>query len=149
MLAAKQFGYFKDEALDVTVKDFAGGSKVREAGVGASTDVGAGAYEHHSSCRLRPSLLRVRADGPCTANRRSIIKEKTGSIKSLADFKGAKVCLSAPGSSTDPVLTVALCKAGARRKVISAIGVGSGATVIYAVTNGQVDALLNVDPMMT
>ncbi|TDN70882.1 ABC transporter substrate-binding protein [Paraburkholderia sp. BL10I2N1] len=150
VLAAQQLGYFKDEGLDVTLEDFAGGSKALEAVVGGSADVGAGAYEHTlfmqaKGQRYRAFVLMGRAPQIVVA----VTKGKAGSIKSLADFKGAKVGVSAPGSSTDLVLTVALRKAGVQRSDISAIGVGSGATVLSAVSNGQIDALSNVDPMMT
>jgi NitT/TauT family transport system substrate-binding protein len=150
VLAAHQLGYFKDEGLDVTLEDFAGGSKALEAVVGGSADVGAGAYEHTlfmqaKGQHYRAFVLMGRAPQIVVA----VTKGKIGTIKSMADFKGAKVGVSAPGSSTDLVLTVALRKAGVQRNEISAIGVGSGATVLSAVSNGQIDALSNVDPMMT
>ncbi|MEM5385431.1 ABC transporter substrate-binding protein [Paraburkholderia phymatum] len=150
VLTAQQLGFFKDEGLDVTLEDFAGGSKALEAVVGGSADVGAGAYEHTifmqaKSQHYRAFVLMGRAPQIVVA----VTKEKAGTLKTLADFKGAKVGVSAPGSSTDLVLTVALRKAGVQRSDISVIGVGSGATVISAVSNGQVDALSNVDPMMT
>ena len=121
-----------------------------EAVVGGSADVGAGAYEHtlfmqSKGQHYRAFVLMGRAPQIAVA----VTKQKAESIKSLADFKGAKVGVSAPGSSTDLVLTVALRKAGVQRNEITVIGIGSGATVISAVTNGQVDALSNVDPMMT
>ncbi|TAL97547.1 MAG: transporter substrate-binding domain-containing protein [Paraburkholderia sp.] len=150
VLVANQLGYFKDEGLDVTLEDFAGGSKALEAVVGGSADVGAGAYEHTifmqaKGQHYRAFVLMGRAPQIVVA----VTKSKAGSIRSLADFKGAKVGVSAPGSSTDLVLTVALRKAGVQRSDISAIGVGSGATVLSAVSSGQIDALSNVDPMMT
>ncbi|MFM0068576.1 ABC transporter substrate-binding protein [Paraburkholderia aspalathi] len=150
VLAAQQLGYFKDEGLDVTLEDFAGGSKALEAVVGGSADVGAGAFEHTlfmqaKGQHYRAFVLMGRAPQIVVA----VLKSKADQIKTLADFKGAKVGVSAPGSSTDLVLTVALRKAGVQRNEISAIGVGSGATVLAAVSGGQLDALSNVDPMMT
>jgi NitT/TauT family transport system substrate-binding protein len=150
VLIASQLGYFKDEGLDVTLEDFAGGSKALEAVVGGSADVGAGAFEHTvfmqaKGQRYRAFVLLGRAPQIVVG----VTKAKAGQIKSLKDFKGAKVGVSAPGSSTDLVLTVALRQAGVARNDVSVIGVGSGATVISAVTNGQIDALSNVDPMIT
>jgi len=151
VLAAQQLGYFKDEGLEVTLEDFAGGSKALEAVVGGSADVGAGAFEHTlfmqaKGQRYRAFALMGRAPQIAVA----VLTSKADKIKTLADFKGAKkVGVSAPGSSTDLVLTVALRKAGVQRSDIAAIGVGSGATVLAAVGNGQIDALSNVDPMMT
>lgn len=42
----------------------------------------------------------------------AVIKSKVDQIKTLVDFKGAKVGASAPGSTTDLVLTVAVRMAG-------------------------------------
>ena len=150
VLAAQQLGYFKDEGLDVTLEDFAGGSKALEAVVRGSADVGAGAFEHtlfmqEKGQHYRAFALMGRAPQIVVA----VLKSKTDQLKTMADFKGAKVGVSAPGSSTDLVLTVALRKAGVQRNEISAIGVGSGASVLAAVSGGQIDALSNVDPMMT
>jgi NitT/TauT family transport system substrate-binding protein len=150
VLAAQQLGYFKDEGLNVTLADFAGGSKALEAVVGGSADVGAGAFEHTLFMQARGQHYRAFAlMGRAPQIVIGVVKSKADQIKSLVDFKGAKVGVSAPGSSTDLVLTVALRKAGVQRSDISAIGVGSGATVLAAVGNGQIDALSNVDPMMT
>ncbi|MDE1184470.1 ABC transporter substrate-binding protein [Paraburkholderia sp.] len=150
VLAAQQLGYFKDEGLNVTLEDFAGGSKALEAVVGGSADIGAGAFEHTLFMQAKGQHYRAFAlMGRAPQIVVAVTKDKIGTLKSLADFKGAKVGVSAPGSSTDLVLTVALRKAGVQRTDISAIGVGSGALVLAAVNNGQVDALSNVDPMMT
>src|SRR6266581_4752461 len=43
---AEQLGYFKNEGLNVTISDFAGGSQALRAVVGGSADVVSGAYEH-------------------------------------------------------------------------------------------------------
>ena len=43
---AESLGYFKAEGLDVTIVDFAGGSKALQAVVGGSADVVSGAFEH-------------------------------------------------------------------------------------------------------
>jgi len=43
---AEQLGFFKDEGLDVTISDFAGGSRSLQAVIGGSADVVSGAFEH-------------------------------------------------------------------------------------------------------
>src|SRR3981081_1139867 len=47
---AEQLGYFKEEGLNLTISDFAGGSQALRAVVGGSADVVSGAYEQ----TLRP-----------------------------------------------------------------------------------------------
>ena len=43
---AERLGYFKEQGLNVTINDFAGGAQSLQALVGGSIDVVAGAYEH-------------------------------------------------------------------------------------------------------
>ena len=43
---AETRGYLKEEGLDVTIADFAGGSRALQAMIGGSADVVSGAFEH-------------------------------------------------------------------------------------------------------
>src|SRR5215213_8331650 len=43
---AERLGYFKEQGLNVTINDFAGGAQSLQSLVGGSVDVVAGAYEH-------------------------------------------------------------------------------------------------------
>ena len=56
---AENLGYFKAEGLDVTIVDFAGGSKALQAVVGGSADVVSGAFEH--TLIMQPKGIRLRA----------------------------------------------------------------------------------------
>jgi NitT/TauT family transport system substrate-binding protein len=79
-----------------------------------------------------------------------VSKAKAASFKSFKDLKGMKVGVSAPGSSTHNLVKQLLTKAGLDPlKDVSIVGVGVGASVIAAMKSGQIDAVSNVDPMMT
>src|SRR3954465_11602851 len=54
---AESLGYFKAEGLDVTIAEFAGGSKALEAVVGGSADVVSGAFEH--TLIMQPKGIRL------------------------------------------------------------------------------------------
>src|SRR4051812_27586812 len=56
---AEQLGYFKAEGLDVTIVDFAGGSRALQAVVGGSADVVSGAFEHTISMQTKGQPLRA------------------------------------------------------------------------------------------
>jgi NitT/TauT family transport system substrate-binding protein len=56
---AEQLGYFKEQGLDVTIVDFAGGSQALRALVGGSADVVSGAFEH--TVNMQPKGQRLRA----------------------------------------------------------------------------------------
>nr|WP_025249386.1 ABC transporter substrate-binding protein [Pandoraea pnomenusa] len=147
---AEQLGYFRDEGLEVTIDDFAGGSKALQAVVGGSADVGAGAFEH--TLLMQTKGLTYQAFvvlGAAPQLVLGVVRAKAGEVKSVKDLKGMRVGVSAPGSSTHMLVNVALTKAGLKPGDVSIVGVGSNATVVAAARGGQVDAVSNVDPMIT
>ena len=56
---AETQGYFKAEGLDVTIADFAGGSRALQALVGGSADVVSGAFEHTINMQVKGQRLRA------------------------------------------------------------------------------------------
>ncbi|MFN0185388.1 MAG: ABC transporter substrate-binding protein [Aquabacterium sp.] len=147
---AEQLGYFKAEGLDVTIPDFAGGSQALRALVGGSADVVAGAFEHTVNMqtkgqRLRAVVLMGRAPQIVLG-----VNPKTMSgFKSVADLKGKKIGVTAPGSSTNVMANFVLAKAGLKPSDVSIIGVGAGNGAVAAMRSGQIDALSNLDPVIS
>ena len=147
---AEQRGYFKDEGLDVTIADFAGGSRALQAVVGGSADVVSGAFEHTVNMqakgqRLRAFVLQGRAPQIVLG-----INPKTmPGFKGVADLKGKKVGVTAPGSSTNVVVNFILAKAGLKPSDVSIIGVGASNGAVAAMRSGQIDAISNLDPVIT
>jgi NitT/TauT family transport system substrate-binding protein len=147
---AERLGYFKDEGLDVEISDFEGGSKALQAVVGGSADVVAGAWEN--TIDQQPKGLNMQGFvlmGRYPAISVGIAKAKAASYKSPKDLKGMKIGVSAPGSSTNRMVWHLLAKDGLKPEDVSIIGVGSSSGAIAAMTNGQLDAMSNVDPVMT
>jgi NitT/TauT family transport system substrate-binding protein len=147
---AEQRGYFKAEGLDVTIVDFAGGAQALRAVVGGSADVVSGAFEHTINMqakgqRLRAFVLQGRAPQIVLG-----INPKTlAHYKSAADLKGRKIGVTAPGSSTNVMVNFFLAKAGLKPSDVSIIGVGAGQGAVAAMRAGQIDALSNLDPVVT
>ena len=52
-------GLFQDEGLDVSIADFAGGSKALQAVVGGSADVVSGAFEHTLAMQSKGQFYRA------------------------------------------------------------------------------------------
>ncbi len=147
---AAQLGYFKAEGLDVEINDFAGGSKALQAVVGGSADVCSGAFEHTISLQpkgqyFKSFVLQGRAPQIVVA----VSTHTMPNYKSIADLKGKKIGVSAPGSSTNMVFDLLLSRAGMQASDVSFIGVGTGAGAVAALRSGQIDAMSNVDPIMT
>jgi len=148
---AEQLGYFKDEGLEVKISDFAGGAAALRSVVGGSAEVVSGAYEHTISLQGKKQFFRAFVlQGRLPQIALGVATAKAGSFKSFKDLKGMKIGVSAPGSSTHNLVKQLLSKAGLDpNKDASIIGVGVGASVIAAMKSGQIDAVSNVDPMMT
>jgi NitT/TauT family transport system substrate-binding protein len=147
---AETLGYFKAEGLDVTIVDFAGGSKALQAVVGGSADVVSGAFEHTllmqaKGLRLRAFVLQGRAPQVVLG-----VNPKTmPHYRSVADLRGRKIGVTAPGSSTNILANFVLAKAGVKPSEVSIIGVGAGPGAVAAMRAGQVDAISNLDPVIT
>lgn len=147
---AEQRGYFKAEGLDVTIVDFSGGARALQAVVGGSADVVSGAFEHTVNMqakgqRMRAFVLQGRAPQIVLG-----LNPKTmAQYKSPADLKGKKIGVTAPGSSTNVMVNFFLAKAGLKPSDVSIIGVGATQGAVAALRAGQIDAISNLDPVIT
>lgn len=150
LTVAERKGYFKAEGLDVNIVDFPGGAKALEAMVGGSADVVSGAYEHTINMQARGQpIVGIALQGRYNGIVLGIAKAKAAQWKSFADLKGMKVGVTAPGSSTHMSVQNLAVKAGLKPDDFAAIGVGAGAGAVAAVKRGSVDAICNLDPVIT
>ncbi len=147
---AEQLGYFKDEGLQVEIPDFAGGAKALQALVGGSADVVSGAYEHTINMQAKNQpIMSVVLQGRAPQIVLAVSTKTMPGYKSIADLKGKKIGVTAPGSSTAMMASYVLAKAGLKASDVSFIGVGASSGAIAAVKSGQVDAIANLDPVIT
>lgn len=143
-------GYFKDEGLEVKVSNFAGGSKALQAVVGGSADVVSGAYEHTINLQSKGQMFQcVVLQGRAPMIVVGVSMKTMPDYKSPADFKGKKIGVTAPGSSTSMLFEFFLAKHGMKGSDVSFVGVGAGAGAVSAVQSGQVDAIVNLDPVIS
>lgn len=147
---AERKGYFKDEGLEVEIPDFAGGAKALQALVGGSADMVSGAYEHTINMAAKKQPIKAVV---LQAKFSSIVlllpKDKAAKYKGPADLKGLKVGVTAPGSSTNMFVNNILAKGGLKPTDISVVGVGAGSGAVAAMEKGEIDALSNLDPVIT
>ena len=147
---AESLGYFKAEGLDVSIVDFAGGSQALRAVVGGSADVVSGAFEHTLNMQAKGQRLRAFvAQGRAPQIVLGINPKTLPAFKGVADLKGKKIGVTAPGSSTNIMANFVLAKAGIKPSEVSFIGVGAGSGAVAAMRSGQIDALSNLDPVIT
>jgi NitT/TauT family transport system substrate-binding protein len=147
---AESRGYFKAEGLDVTIADFAGGSRALQALVGGSADIVSGAFEHTINMQVKGQRLRAFVlQGRAPQIVLGVNPKTMPSFKSVADLKGKKLGVTAPGSSTNVLANFVLAKAGLKPTDVSIVGVGTGSGAVAAMRSGQIDAISNLDPVIT
>lgn len=150
LILAQSRKYFEAEGLEVEIAAFAGGSKALQALMGGSTDVVSGAYSHTLTMaakgqKLKLFVAQVRYPGLALG----VSKRIADKVASARDLKGLKIGVSAPGSSTHMILSHILNKVGLKSEDVSIIGVGTSAAAVAAVEKGEIDAIINSDPVMT
>lgn len=147
---AEQLGYFKAEGLQVEIDDFAGGSKALQAVVGGSADVCSGAFEHTIALQSKGQMYTAFVlQGRAPQIVLGVSTKTLPGYQALAELRGKKIGVSAPGSSTNMVADMVLARGGIKPSDVSFIGVGVSGGALTALRAGQIDAISNVDPVIT
>ncbi|HEV2574171.1 MAG TPA: ABC transporter substrate-binding protein [Beijerinckiaceae bacterium] len=145
---AEQKGFFKDEGLNVEIQDFAGGSRSLQALVGGSVDVVTGAYEHTIRMQAKGQDIRAvlelgRFPGIAVAVKKGVKWDGP------ADFKGMKIGVTAPGSSTNMLMNFIMAKSGLAPSDAAYIGIGSAQSALAAIQKGEIQAISHLEPVLS
>lgn len=140
--------YFEQEGLNVDSTAFASGTAALQSLVGGGADVAEGAYEHTLRMQTKGvNLTCLVAFGRYPGNVLVVRKSLADKIKTIADLKGKKIGVSAPGSSTQNFVAGLMERAGVSWKDAGYVSIGTGASAVAAIkTGGELDALVNLDP---
>jgi NitT/TauT family transport system substrate-binding protein len=149
-------GYFKDEGLDVEFVPFDGAQKMMAPLGTGDLDIGGGAASaslYNSAARnIGIKIVADRSRMMAGYQFQTLMVRKTlidsGRFKELADLKGLKVALLAPGGSPGSTLNEAAKKGGIRYEDIERIYLPFPAQV-GAFKNGAIDASLMIEPFAT
>jgi NitT/TauT family transport system substrate-binding protein len=134
---ASWLGFYKEEGVDVAISQVAGASKILEAVVAGSADVGGGVYEQ---------TIQLAAEGKSVVCFLSLLKSPNFAILGapgtlrLADLRGKNVGVTSLGSPSQFYLNFLLERAGLNPSEVSTSTVGMGPTAMAALEHGQVDA---------
>ncbi len=146
----ERLGYFKDAGLAVEISDFAGGGKALESLIGGSADVVTGAFDHTIQMQAKKQpLVAVVELGRFPGFVLGVLSAKAQAYRGPQDLKGMKIGVSAAGSSTQFMAQHLMVRAGLAANDASFIGVGASAGVVAAVERGEIDAVVNVDPVIS
>ena len=138
---AEALGFYRQEGLSVTIDDFSSASKVMQALLGRSADIGAGAYEQN---------IQMATEGRRVISFVSMMKQPTrvlvsapkatARIKAIEDLRGTVVGIAGLGSINHLFLNYVLQKHGIAPGDIKAIAIGTAASSVAAVDHDLVDA---------
>ena len=147
---AERLGYFRQEGLHVEILDFAGGAKALQAMVGGSADVVSGGFDHTIVMQARGQRLTAFVlQGTTPAISLGIAKSRAGQWQGPQSLKGMKVGVTAPGSSTHMFVNSLLARGRLSPDDVSIIGVGTGPSAVAAMRAGHLDAIANIEPVIT
>lgn len=149
-------GYFAEQGLKVKFVRFDSAAKMIPSLSSGEVDVGSGA----TSAGLYNAVARgigIKIVADKARNTKNYSFEAimvrsdlldSGKVKSLKDFKGLKVAISAKGNSEDALMNYALTKNGLSIKDIDPVYLGFP-NQIAAYANKGIDASLTVEPTVT
>jgi NitT/TauT family transport system substrate-binding protein len=150
LTVTERLGYFRDQGLSVEIADFPGGARALQALIGGSADVVTGSYDHTIQMQAKNQrIVAVVLLGQLPGYVLAVLPNKAQSFRSPADLKGMKIGVTAPGSSTHFMVQHLMVKHGLNRDDASFIGVGASASAVAAVKRGEIDAIVNVDPVIS
>ena len=146
---AERRGFFKDEGLTVEIVDFPGGARALQAMVGGSADIVSGAYEHTINMQAKGiNIVGIALEGRYSGIVLGVHKSKITQYKSPKDMKGWKIGVTAPGSSTNMMVSSLLAKDGLKPDAVSFVGVGATAGAVAVMRKGELDGISNLDPVI-
>ena|ERR1700761_2299130 len=149
-------GYFAEQGLKVKFVRFDSAAKAIPSLSSGEIDVGSGATSAGLYNAVERGLgIKIVADKARNTKNYSfediMVRSDlldSGKVKSLKDFKGLKVAISAQGNSEDALINYALTKNGLSIKDIDPVYLGFP-NQIAAYANKGIDASLTVEPTVT
>jgi len=143
----EQLGYFKEQGVKVDLLTEPAGAQAENVLISGGVQGVVGFYDHaidlQSKGKCVQSVVQF-ADVPGEAE--VVSTAKASKITKSSDFKGAKLGITSPGSSTDFLTQALAAKAGIDGSQYTRVKAGAGATFISALENGGIDAGMTTDP---
>ena len=143
----EQLGYFKAEGLDVQLLTEPSGATAENVLISGDVQGVVGFYDHTIDLQTKgkciTSVVQF-ADVPGEVE--MVATRQASTLKSPADFRGKKLGVTSPGSSTDFLTQYLATKGGLKSGDYTTVKAGAGQTFIAAIDNGGIDAGMTTDP---
>jgi len=146
-MLTQQLGYFKDQGVDVKLMTEPSGASAETELVAHQVDGVVGFYDHTVTLQAQGKCIESVAQLAKVPGEVEMVSSKAaGSLRSPADFKGKKLGVTSPGSSTDYLTQYLATKNGVDPKDYATVTAGAGSTFLSAMQNGGIDAGMTTDP---
>lgn len=143
----EQLGYFKEQGVNVRLLTEPAGAQAENSLISGDVSGVVGFYDHTVDLQTKDKCVKSvvqLADVPGEAE--LVASGKASQITSPAAFKGRKLGITSPGSSTDFLTQYLATKNGVKTSQYTTVKAGAGQTFIAAMEGGGIDAGMTTDP---
>ena len=147
---AEQLGYFRAEGLDLQIVEAGSAAAALQAVISGAADVCSGAYEQTLNLQSKNHMFQsfvMQGRAPQIAF--GVSTKTMPGYKLASELKGKKIAVSALGSPSHLVASRVLLQRGVKSDEVSFVSVGMGIAALQALHTGQVDAMCNIEPLIT
>ncbi|MEJ7929565.1 ABC transporter substrate-binding protein [Ramlibacter sp. AN1015] len=150
LVIAEQLGYFRSEGLEVDLQDQPTGTGLMHDRLPAAVDVLSGPFEQVVQLQGRNQFFQafvLQGRAPQVAV--GISTRALPAYRTVADLRGRRIGVAAPGTSSNMVARLVLARGGLTPRDVSFVGVSQMWDATSAFRTGQIEAISHVDPVMT
>jgi NitT/TauT family transport system substrate-binding protein len=147
---AERLRFFAAEGLDVEILDLGNGLRAQQSVMEGAADVACGVLEGLFDPQARRHLLKafvLIARAPQIAF--GVSTRATPGLKKVADLKGRKIVVAAPGSSAELVAALVLARSGLTLKDVQLVEAGGVGMALQAIRSGSAAAIVHMEPVIT
>jgi NitT/TauT family transport system substrate-binding protein len=143
----EQLGYFKDEGVDVQLLTEPSGALAENVLLAGEVQGVVGFYDHTVDLQAKGKCIQSVVQFADVPGEVEIVStKKAGQFTSAADFKGRRLGITSPGSSTDFLTQALAVRNGVQTNEFTRVKAGAGSTFVAALDNGQIDGGMTTDP---
>ena len=145
-MLTQQLGYFKDAGVDVKLLTEPSGASAETELVAHKVSGVVGFYDHTVTLQAQGQCIESVVQLAKVPGEVEMVSTKASGVSGPADFKGKKLGVTSPGSSTDYLTQYLATKNGVDPKDYTTVTAGAGSTFIAALQQGAIDAGMTTDP---
>lgn len=148
LVLADRLGYFRQQGLQVQLIPHESGQAAVTSVLKGQADVLAGAFEHVFEFQRRGQPFQAFAQMTATPMVSLGVTNGRHEMRSWQELRSARIGVSSLESGTHWMASLWLLRNGLQPQDVQFVEVGTSASALGALWEGQVDALCNPDPVM-